>query len=151
MSSFVDSNKCELIYSFCRNYKHGVMTKKGEIALFSFWDLYILELICLFIYQWFPNVIKPMRVSDFVINWFCKSKESEGNKKYGFGKIFFIFKFFKLFKFRNRFWYLLKKIFLKNYHYFQSYNTFLLNFWDSIKQIWSYNTVTPGILFDMYL
>ena len=60
-------------------------------------------------YSWFPDALKPKRVSDFVINYFKNWQKSDEErlyimilgkwretKKYDFGTIFFIFKFFTL-------------------------------------------------------
>ena len=71
---------------------------KGDTTLFSFWDFYLFELMFLFICLWFPNGLKPMRLSDFVINRIWNYKESDGRetKKQDFGNTFFILKFFKI-------------------------------------------------------
>ena len=88
--------------------------------------------------------------------WNCQKSEGRETKKHDFGTIFFIFKFWNFWKFRNRFWYQLKQIFPMNYYYFFSYTTFLLQFWH-IMTLWNrfescnYNAVTPGISFSMYL
>ena len=62
--------------------------REGDTTFFSFWNFYSFELTFLFIYCCFPNGSKPRRVSDYVVDCFWKSKESDGRetKRHYFGK-----------------------------------------------------------------
>ena len=73
---------------------------EGDTTLFCFWHFFLFELISLFIYEWFPNGLKPRRISNFVINWFsnCQELEERETEKHNFRTIFSFFKFFKLLK-----------------------------------------------------
>ena len=68
-------------------------------------------------YWWFPNVLKPRRVSGFIINCFsnCKDQGRRKTKKsMTLGKLFSFSRFSNFWKYRNRLW----KMFLINYQYF---------------------------------
>ena len=94
-----------------------------------FWYFYLFEVIFLFICWWFPNNLKRKCVADFSINclWNCQKSEGKEEKEHDFGSTSFTFKFSKLSKFsNNRFWWLLKQMFLNSYQHIRSYNALLL-------------------------
>ena len=62
-----------------------------------------------------------------------KSQRKEKRKIMISAKRFSFPNFSNFWKFRNRFWYQIEKMFLINYQYFWSYATFLLKFWHTVK------------------
>ena len=53
---------------------------EGYATLLSFWDFYLFESICLFMYYWFTNGLKPRHFSDTVTDCIWNCQESERNK-----------------------------------------------------------------------
>ena len=78
--------------------------------------------------------------------WYQLKQERETKKHY-LGTIFLIFKFSNFSKFENRFWCQPQHTFLIDFKFFRSYATISFKFWYTIKQIYRYNAIIPGIIF----
>lgn len=65
-----------------------------EISLVLFRGFYLFLANMMLIYYWFPNGLKPKRVSNFSINYFWNSQESKGE---GGRILFFHFQIFEIF------------------------------------------------------
>ena len=120
---------------FILNYR-GMVEKKMQIS-FSFWDLYLFELIFLFIYWWIP---KTKAHFGFCHQRFLKllRNRRKRSKKVWFCEKCFHFQIFLIFgNSEIDFGINLKHFFNMNYQYFCSHGTFLLKCWHTVKQIWT--------------